>query len=44
MKLSDKTKKALVEEYFFDKYKKVYNAERNGGSAVDYYIKNAIKK
>ena len=35
------TKKGLVVEYFLDDYKKAYSSERNGGSAVDYFINKA---
>ena len=40
-KYNSKTRKALVNEYFLDKYQKPYQAERNGGSAIDYYITKA---
>lgn len=40
---NNKTKQALAEEYFLDKYKTVFAKERNGGSAVEYYI-NQVNK
>lgn len=41
---SDKTKKAIAEEYFLDGFKKEINIEVNGGSVVDYYINAEIAK
>ena len=37
---SRNVKKALVEEYFFADFKKVIIKEKNGGSAVDYFIQS----
>ena len=38
-RLKDKDKMALAKAYFLDGYEKVFVEEKNGGSAVEYYIK-----